>query len=81
MWLASDAQFSDHCKGKKHRAAAAGNPRTRLSRLLEAREAAAQDAASQALLIIYIRRARRLALATHAACISVQPGHPGFAQL
>eukprot|EP00974_Lingulodinium_polyedra_P089771 8702837-Lingulodinium_polyedra.AAC.1 len=69
MWLASDAQFNDHCKGKKHRAAAAGNPRTRLSRIQAAREAAAQDAASQALLLIYMRCARRVALAAHAACI------------
>eukprot|EP00974_Lingulodinium_polyedra_P075169 7283426-Lingulodinium_polyedra.AAC.1 len=50
MWLVGPEQHSEHCRGKKHRAAAAGKPRDRLSRLREAREAAARDAASQALL-------------------------------
>eukprot|EP00974_Lingulodinium_polyedra_P034912 3354286-Lingulodinium_polyedra.AAC.1 len=49
MWLASAAQFDDHCKGKRHRAAASGNTRTRFSKIQAAREAAAQEAASQAL--------------------------------
>eukprot|EP00974_Lingulodinium_polyedra_P082403 7978408-Lingulodinium_polyedra.AAC.1 len=50
MWLAGHEQYCEHCRGKRHRAAAAGNPRTRLSRLRETCEATAQDAASQALL-------------------------------
>eukprot|EP00974_Lingulodinium_polyedra_P028781 2772513-Lingulodinium_polyedra.AAC.1 len=63
MWLASAAQFDDHCKGEKRRRRAHGGPRPSPSQLR-----AAQEAAAQALLLVYIRCARRAARATHAAC-------------
>eukprot|EP00974_Lingulodinium_polyedra_P088360 8567499-Lingulodinium_polyedra.AAC.1 len=46
MWLASVAQFDDHCKGKKHRRRAHGGLRPSPSQLR-----AAQEAAAQALLV------------------------------
>eukprot|EP00974_Lingulodinium_polyedra_P087122 8446204-Lingulodinium_polyedra.AAC.1 len=68
MWLASAAQFAAHCKGKKHRRHVHGGLRPSHSQLRAAREAAAQ-----ALLLVYVRCARRVAHAAHAAHAGALP--------